>query len=252
MFERETSHDTETEAVVINGYQVSAQWDDGQPRVRDVDLAERCGYGCPRALRDRIKRLVRDEELKDFRICRTVRHKSNGLPTEPTNEYWLTLEEALIVIMGCKTEIARKVTREVVRVFMAWRAGKPDAARRADDRVQALQHELLVARAEIAALHAKTISRDTRQRLRGDVRSLAELELGAGHWPSARAATRDIYRVLGELTAWGGKGRSWKRLPAKLAHRAFGMLCEREARIRHILRARADNQNGLRFVPPSN
>lgn len=246
--------DEQTAAIVtIDGYQVSSEWDDGQPRIPDDNLAERCGYARPREIRTRIKRLEKDGELPGLRFrCTVQRNEKRGRGRSAPGQYHLTEEEALIVVMGCETAIARRVRREVIRVFMAWRAGtlapvshaltpQVDAAR-----FEALQEQVMLLTARISELSGGTILPSTHRQLRSEVRILAQLERAVRHWSSVRAATADIYREMGRVTGWGGKGQQWKYLPAGLTHAAFVVLRDRMASVRREQRVLvADNQLDL-------
>ena len=70
-----------------------------------------------------------------------------------------------------------------------------------------------------------------------EIRTLADLEIGVGRWGKRRAALADIRRELGEVTAWGGKGRPWNEMPAAV-----------EPAARALLRRRT--QEALKRLPP--
>lgn len=224
----------------INGYALCTQWADGIERIRDVELAERLGYDRPRKIRDIIKRQHKAGKLSNLMICPTVGRKSDGVPTKPITVYWLTEAQALKVIAKCETPTADAILDEVIAVFVAWRHGRLGTT--LNDAIRLLQERLLHMDAEIAALRAGVISRETLNQLRSDVRHQAALECAARRWPTTRASTADIYRELGVLTGWGGKGQPWKLLPATLTHTAFTVLRGREASIRRELRVLADDR----------
>lgn len=63
--------------------------------------------------------------------------------------------------------------------------------------------------------------------MRLEVRSIAALEAAGGRHKNPRAASADLYREMGELTDWGGKGKPWAELPTALVPAAFAVLRRR-------------------------
>lgn len=91
---------------------------DGEPRIRDLDLAEKLGYERPRAIRD----IIRDaEKVNGFGVCRVSRQTHGGLGGRPADEYWLTERQALFVTTRSGTEKAAEVTMMLVDAFIAVR-----------------------------------------------------------------------------------------------------------------------------------
>lgn len=91
---------------------------DGEPRARDLDIAERLGYERPRVIRELIER--NRTELETFGSL-AVRHgKSRG---QEFTEYWLTEEQALLVASRSDADNAPAVRRMLIKVFVAWRRG---------------------------------------------------------------------------------------------------------------------------------
>jgi site-specific DNA-cytosine methylase len=74
-----------------------------EPRIRDIDLAEKLGYARPRDIRKLIERLLKDGRLKDVKVCATVAQTSGG---RPGKEYHLTRNQALKVAAHADTNIA--------------------------------------------------------------------------------------------------------------------------------------------------
>lgn len=71
------------------------------------------------------------------------------------------------------------------------------------------------------------ISHAQHRQLRGEVRSVASLEVASGRHKNRRAATADIDREMGRIVAWGGKGQPWNNLPANLLQPALAVLAGR-------------------------
>lgn len=96
---------------------------DGEPRARDIEIAERLGYSRPRAVRDLIKK-----NLAEIEAFGAVRHGANiavsgkGKETE-VEEFWLTEEQALAVATLSKAPNAAAVRAMLIRTFVAWRRG---------------------------------------------------------------------------------------------------------------------------------
>jgi prophage antirepressor-like protein len=90
-----------------------------EPRVLDTDLAEALGMAAPRKVRD----LIREsrEELEGFGPLGAVASKSLG---QHFTAYYLNEEQALLVCLLSRTERAKAVRAEVIRVFTAYRKGQ--------------------------------------------------------------------------------------------------------------------------------
>lgn len=110
----------------INGLTVTVEAN--VPRVRDVDLAVRLGYERPAKIRELIRRLVSSGSLNGFGVIPTVGQTSER-GGRPATEYWLTEEQALMVVARSETPKATEILRAVIDVFMAVKRSGPDAAR---------------------------------------------------------------------------------------------------------------------------
>lgn len=104
---------------------------DGEPRVRDLDLAEKLGFDRPRDIRKLIERNM--VELEKFgapqRRANEVR-SGRGRVTE-VEEFHLNEEQALLVSVLSNAPNAAAVRAMLIRVFVAFRRGelqKPKAA----------------------------------------------------------------------------------------------------------------------------
>lgn len=91
--------------------------DDGLPRVRDLDLAERLGYERPADIRELIQR--RESDLGE--VFRTVRQTAKNKGGRPGTEYWLTEEQAYLVAAKSETPQAMAITKLLIRAFIAAR-----------------------------------------------------------------------------------------------------------------------------------
>ena len=99
---------------------------DGEPRARDLDIAERLGFERPRKIRELIERNL--IEIEGFGVCPTVGRTSGPKGGRPTAEYWLNEEQALLVAALSDAPNAVAVRRMLIKVFVAWRRGQIGAA----------------------------------------------------------------------------------------------------------------------------
>lgn len=96
-------------------------FDDGEPRVLDLELAERLGFERPRNIRQLIERNL--EELERYGRCCTVQRRPEEGGHEVT-EYWPNEQQALLVCIMSKTPRAADVRQEIIQVFTAYRHGR--------------------------------------------------------------------------------------------------------------------------------
>lgn len=94
---------------------------DGDPRARDLDIAERLGFERPRDIRKLIDR--NKSEIEQFGICATVAQNHKGGRGRPATEYWLNEEQALLIAALSDAEKAPAVRHMLIKVFVAWRRG---------------------------------------------------------------------------------------------------------------------------------
>jgi hypothetical protein len=97
---------------------------EGEPRARDLDIAERLGFERPRDIRKLIERNV--AELQRYGVCATMA-QTYGAGTRggrPTEEFWLNEPQALLIAMRSDAKLAPAVREMLIRVFMAWRQGR--------------------------------------------------------------------------------------------------------------------------------
>jgi phage antirepressor YoqD-like protein len=88
----------------------------GEPRIKDLDLAVRLGFERPAKIRDIIKR--NEEKLKIISILPTMGkiHEGAGRPTQ---EYYLDRQQALLICMKSATDNAFDVQIDIIRVYDA-------------------------------------------------------------------------------------------------------------------------------------
>lgn len=108
---------------VVDGWTLATNgFGDDEPRIRDIELAERLGYERPRTIRDLIESLIRGRKLNDSAVRRVARQTSQA-GGRPGREYWLTEPQALKVVAKSETTKADELLDEVIRVFVAVRRG---------------------------------------------------------------------------------------------------------------------------------
>jgi hypothetical protein len=96
-------------------------FDDGVPRVRDVDLGEWLGMKRPSNIRQNIKDLIRDGFLNDSEVARRacIQEMPGGHGTREFIEFWLTEPQATIVTARSNSPKAVGMVKMLVAVFEA-------------------------------------------------------------------------------------------------------------------------------------
>lgn len=131
--------------------------DDDAPRIRDVDLAERLGFGQPRDIRKVIARHVALENISPVSRAMVARQrtKHGGEREYTVAEYWLTEEEALFITTQSETKRAVFITKVMIAVFAAVMRGATVSRENLPPEVTSLladyRRELDAARNDIAA-----------------------------------------------------------------------------------------------------
>jgi len=185
-------------------------FDDGEPRVRDLELAEHLGYERPRGIRDLITRLVREQKLSDSDVRRTVRRTRIGVTERDVEEFWLTEAQALKVVAKSETARADAILDELIRVFVAVRRGEIlNSARFADMATRIERIESMIANGASGCIGPANSSW-----IKTTVRELAKSMVRRKEAKSEHSARRRIYNALGALVGWGGPARPWIALPA--------------------------------------
>lgn len=96
----------------------------GQPRVRDLDLAKALEFEDPHKIRNLIKRHKSALEQMGL-ISATVAENTTGRG-RPGATYYMNEEQAVFICTKSNTPKATAITVEVVKAFVAARRGKPD------------------------------------------------------------------------------------------------------------------------------
>lgn len=91
---------------------------DGEPRARDIEIAERLGFSRPRVIRELVER--NRQEFEGFGPLAVQHGESRG---QEFNEFWLNEEQALLVAALSKAPKAAAVRAMLIRTFVAWRRG---------------------------------------------------------------------------------------------------------------------------------
>lgn len=95
---------------------------EGEPRLRDLDIAEHLGFTQARDIRKIIER-NRDELSSYGEVCATASQTSQA-GGRPGREFWLNEGQALVICALSRTPQAAAVRRQIIEVFMAWRRGQ--------------------------------------------------------------------------------------------------------------------------------
>jgi len=117
-----TTTPTDTrQTLTVNGWRLCVfSTETGEPRIRDLDLAERLGYAKPHNIRDLIRNLLKDGKLRDIqtiRVTRMVSRRGRGQVRVEEEEFWLTEAQALKVIAKSGTDAADAILDEMIEVF---------------------------------------------------------------------------------------------------------------------------------------
>lgn len=94
---------------------------EGEPRARDLDIAERLGFERPRTIRQLIER--NRAELDGFGVCCAVQQTSGVKGGRPATEFWLNEEQALLIATVSDAPKAPAVRAMLIKTFVAWRRG---------------------------------------------------------------------------------------------------------------------------------
>jgi len=94
----------------------------GEPRMRDLDVAEALGLERPRKIRELIAR--RSVELEEFGEVRPTVGRTSPQGGAPGEEYWLNEKQALFICTKSEAKNALDITIQMIEVFSAWRHGQ--------------------------------------------------------------------------------------------------------------------------------
>lgn len=95
---------------------------ENEPRIRDVDLAERLGFKRNLDIREIIARNRDELETYGSFPCRTENPGIQG--GRPGKAYYLNEGQALVICALSRTDKAAQVRKLLIDVFMAYRQGK--------------------------------------------------------------------------------------------------------------------------------
>lgn len=212
------------------GIELSDEFEDGLARVRDVDIGRRLGMAQPLDIRRTIEKYSQD--LNDFGVLAHRAKTSGARGGRPAIEYWLNKDQAIYIAGRSDTEVGRTTYKLLVKAFGAFErmASQPVLTTRQDPQTVALLQTVVETQNSMVVLVRSidqrvtqiergnpgggSISAQTWTRIRAIVRKIAEKEALTKRQPSKAAATRDVYRDIGEITGWGGKAQKWADLPA--------------------------------------
>lgn len=122
-------------AIVLDGWTVKV--DAGEPRVRDLDLAEKAGLAKPRDIRATIRKAVEDGAISAANngaaatgAVPTVWSETESVPRpkgggmQEVEVFYLNEEAAMLVLTRLRTPAAVKATRALVMICAAARRGE--------------------------------------------------------------------------------------------------------------------------------
>lgn len=207
-----------------------------EPRVRDVDLAERLGFERPRKIRDIIKRHTNDGNLNDSDVRPTVARTRVGIAERNVTEYWLSEAAVLFIVTKSETPNAIAMTKEMIRVFMLARRGmlqlqQPNAAQLAkalDPIMQAVALANAVILERLTALEARTVAMQsdpggtigpyTAKEVKTRLSAIARNRFMSARATSVRSARRILDNELQARLGFGGTGCKWELFPVAKRH----------------------------------
>jgi anti-repressor protein len=96
---------------------------DGEPRIRDLRLAEILGYEHPLNIRRLISR--NEAKLLKYGVLSTVERTSGPMGGAPTKEYHLNQGQAIRIVTLSETDKADDATKQVIDIFIAYQRGAP-------------------------------------------------------------------------------------------------------------------------------
>jgi hypothetical protein len=104
-------------------------FNDGQTRVRDIDLGEWLELSRTRDIRKEIKKLLNDKILNDFDICAVQARTPTGVASIPYVEYWLTEQAALFVVARSDQPKGVLALKMLITIFEEFRSANKKASR---------------------------------------------------------------------------------------------------------------------------
>ena len=105
---------------ILEGLPIALTFPDGKPRIQDLELGAQLGFSRARDIRKLIGDLVAGGHLLANELCDRP-SQTPRTAGRPAKERWLDEEQALFVTTQAGTPIARTITRQVIRAFVAAR-----------------------------------------------------------------------------------------------------------------------------------
>lgn len=234
--------------IVVAGWAMTAWVNDAEPRIRDTDLAERLGHDRPRDVRKMVARLEKEGEISEIYMRATVAliSKPNGGTEErAVNECWLTESQALMVAMHSRTEKAKAIRVEMIRVYTLARRGLlPNQQSELARLVAGLHAELVSLRSEVKQLAVSNQNTEAYWggigRVKADIvinsriASIA-VRLAKATGRKVRSVSSSIHHDLREKVKWA---RGWEYLPAT----SLGLVTAELTRIDSLTKAEERKQ----------
>ncbi len=127
---------------------------DGEPRIRDLDLAQRLGFDKPHNIRNLITRNAVELRTHGDISATAAENTDPQGRGRPGKEYWLNEGQALVICALSRTPQAAMVRKALIDVFLAYRRGQLPAA----PETAQLAADVAELRRQIAAL-AETVGK---------------------------------------------------------------------------------------------
>lgn len=105
---------------ILEGLPIALTFPDGKPRIQDLELGAQLGFSRARDIRKLIGDLVAGGHLLANELCDRP-SQTPRTTGRPAKERWLDEEQALFVTTQAGTPLARTITRQVIRAFVAAR-----------------------------------------------------------------------------------------------------------------------------------
>lgn len=110
----------------VNGWEIVTE-EDGEPLVRDIEIAERAGLAEPRKIRRVIE--ANRGEIEAFGPLRVRRARNEisagfGVRTAEVDEFWLTEDQAYALAVHLRTPKASELRIALVKLYGAFRRGE--------------------------------------------------------------------------------------------------------------------------------
>ncbi len=194
----------------VEGWTVGYATDEDEPRVRDVDLAERLGFANPLDIRKLIRRHEAAGNVKPFHQVATV--ATTAAVPRTAIELWLDQADALYITTKSETEKANAITKEMIRVFLAVQRGASRAfGERAEREIQRLSDRLDAIQRDQLEAATGMVGRVAVEAMRWAVETLATALRQLGRYKTLNGARSSVHASI--RRHWGGKGKTIRNMP---------------------------------------